>query len=119
MPTQQQQKTQQVLDQIAKPGLKTPRPSRRMSIAQLRDRWSRKANELLVGKTITEVRYLPVEEREGLGWDDASVEFFAQNPDGTGRVSVLAQGDDEGNMAGVLNVIELDNHMEQTILGVL
>ena len=55
-----------------------------------------------------------------MDWYASSVEFFAQNEDGTGKVSVLAQGDDEGNMAGVLNVVELDgSDCKQSLLPVV
>ena len=88
-------------------------------MSETRDKWTEEARRLLLGKTITDVRYLPMEDAEGMDWYASSVEFFAQNPDGTGKVSVLAQGDDEGNMGGVLNVVEMDENMRQSMLPVV
>ena len=59
--------------------------------------WTTKAAKLLVGKTITGVRYLTEEERSTLGWYSRTLVLMLN--DGT---FVWASSDDEGNNAGAL-----------------
>jgi len=59
--------------------------------------WTTKAAKLLVGKTITGVRYLTEEERATLGWYSRTLVLMLN--DGT---FVWASSDDEGNNAGAL-----------------
>jgi hypothetical protein len=61
--------------------------------------WTDKANELLLGKQITEVRYLNQKEAENFMWDYRPVVF--QLDDGTW---IIPMCDDEGNNGGVLAV---------------
>ncbi len=59
--------------------------------------WTKKAQEVLKGKTITEVRYLNDKEMEMMGWYKRPICFFLN--DGT---SCILSQDDEGNDGGVL-----------------
>lgn len=59
--------------------------------------WGDKVAKLLVGKTITAVRYLTEEEREDLCWHDRAVVITLN--DGT---VLFPSRDDEGNGAGAL-----------------
>lgn len=61
------------------------------------DFWTKKAKEVLQGKTITEVRYLNDKEMEDMGWYKRPICFFLN--DGT---SCILSMDDEGNDGGVL-----------------
>ena len=59
--------------------------------------WTKRAKEVLQGKTIVEVRYLNDEEMEMMGWYKRPICFFLN--DGT---SCMLSMDDEGNDGGVL-----------------
>jgi hypothetical protein len=59
--------------------------------------WGDKVANVLVGKTITAVRYLSDEERDDLGWHNRSVVIVLS--DGT---MLYPSRDDEGNGAGAL-----------------
>lgn len=59
--------------------------------------WTKRAKEVLQGKTIVEVRYLNDEEMEMMGWYKRPICFFLN--DGT---SCILSMDDEGNDGGVL-----------------
>jgi hypothetical protein len=59
--------------------------------------WTKKAKEVLEGKTIVEVRYLNDKEMENMGWHKRPICFFLN--DGT---SCILSMDDEGNDGGVL-----------------
>lgn len=59
--------------------------------------WTEKAQEVLKGKTIVDVRYLNDEEMEMMGWFKRPICFFLN--DGT---SCILSMDDEGNDGGVL-----------------
>lgn len=59
--------------------------------------WAEKAAAVLVGKTITGVRYLTEKERETLGWRNRSLALILD--DGT---YLWPSADDEGNGAGAL-----------------
>ena len=59
--------------------------------------WTDKAAALLVGRTITEVRYLTDAERKGLGWHGRPIAIRLD--DGTW---LWPSSDDEGNNAGAL-----------------
>ena len=61
--------------------------------------WTDKANELLLGKQITEVRYLDKKEAENFMWEYRPVVF--QLDDGTW---IIPMCDDEGNNGGALAV---------------
>jgi hypothetical protein len=63
----------------------------------VQDIWTKKAKEVLQGKTIVEVRYLNDEEMEMMGWYKRPICFFLN--DGT---SCILSMDDEGNDGGVL-----------------
>ena len=59
--------------------------------------WTKKAQDVLKGKTIVEVRYLNDEEMEMMCWFKRQICFFLN--DGT---SCILSCDDEGNDGGVL-----------------
>ena len=59
--------------------------------------WGQKCSEVLVGKTIKEVRYLTKKEQEDLGWYDSSLVIFF-----TDGNYIFPSQDDEGNGAGSL-----------------
>ena len=63
----------------------------------LKDEWAKKAADKLVGRTITDVRYLDGTEVEDLGWFDAPLVIFFD--DGS---YIFPSSDDEGNSAGSL-----------------
>jgi hypothetical protein len=58
----------------------------------VQDIWTKRAKEVLQGKTIVEVRYLNDEEMEMMGWYKRPICFFLN--DGT---SCILSMDDEGN----------------------
>ena len=62
-----------------------------------RNQWAKKAAEHLVGRKITGVRYLSEGEKEGLGWDRASLVIQLDN-----HTLIFAASDDEGNGPGAL-----------------
>ena len=59
--------------------------------------WTKVAQSVLLGRTITEVRYLNDEEMEMMGWDKRPVCFTLDN----GQYCILSC-DDEGNDGGVI-----------------
>ena len=59
--------------------------------------WTKKAKEVLEGKSIVEVRYLNDSEMKMMGWFKRPICFFLN--DGT---SCIISMDDEGNDGGVL-----------------
>lgn len=59
--------------------------------------WTKKASELLVGKTIVSVRYMTAEELQELGWVRSTL--VVELSDGT---LVWPMTDEAGNDAGVL-----------------
>ena len=60
-------------------------------------KWTADTAKLLVGRVITEVRYLTEEERDNLGWNSRSIVIILN--DGT---AIYPSQDDEGNDAGAL-----------------
>lgn len=68
-----------------------------MTKKELQTFWEIKAKEVLLSKTIVEVRYLNDEEMKMMGWYKRPVCFFLD--DGT---SCILSMDDEGNDGGVL-----------------
>ena len=64
-----------------------------------RKHWEKKANNLLLGKQITEVRWLDEKEANDIGWDSRPVAI--QLDDGTW---IMPMRDDEGNDGGALAV---------------
>lgn len=68
------------------------------------DVWTRNAKDLLVGKTIINVRYTSPEDNEELGWHESGLILtFNDNSE------ALLQRDDEGNGPGALYVAWVDN----------
>ena len=59
--------------------------------------WTEKAQEVLKGKTIVDVRYLNNEEMEMMGWYKRPIVFILD--DGT---NCILSADDEGNDGGSL-----------------
>ena len=62
-----------------------------------KEHWTKKAKEVLEGKTIVKVRYLNDKEMKHMGWHKRPICFFLN--DGT---SCILSMDDEGNDGGVL-----------------
>ncbi len=61
--------------------------------------WTKKAERLLVGKTIKQVSYTTTENNKDLGWHESGLVIFLD--DGT---QIIVQCDDEGNGPGSLEV---------------
>ena len=59
--------------------------------------WSGVAKDKLLGRTITEVRYMSVEEMEDMGWYHRPVVIVLDNGN-----AIFPSADDEGNNAGAL-----------------
>lgn len=59
--------------------------------------WEKEANDVLLNKTIVEVRYLTDEEMEMMGWYKRPLSFILND----GTICFLSQ-DDEGNDGGVM-----------------
>lgn len=68
-----------------------------MQIKTHEELWSHRAASVLVGRTIMSVRYLTAEERDELGWYNASLVLLLD--DGN---YFYPSADDEGNNAGAL-----------------
>jgi hypothetical protein len=68
-----------------------------MTKEEVYQKWTKKAKEVLEGKSIVEVRYLNDSEMEMMGWFKRPICFFLN--DGT---SCILSMDDEGNDGGVL-----------------
>lgn len=66
-------------------------------MAELEKRWEKYAKKHLVGKKVSQVRYLSKKECDGMGWDAKAL--VIQFDDGT---IVFPSSDDEGNNAGAL-----------------
>ena len=64
---------------------------------KLMDKWNKISQEVLLGRTIVEVRYLTDEEMEDIGWYSRPICFILDN----GTYCTLSC-DDEGNDGGVL-----------------
>ena len=62
---------------------------------ELREKWADQAKKILMGKTITNVRYLTDDELEDFGWDESCLAIFLND----GGI-VFPSADDEGNRAG-------------------
>ena len=60
-------------------------------------KWQNSTRKLLVGKTITHVRYLKDEEMEGMGWHYRPAVIIFN--DGS---MLIPQSDDEGNEGGAM-----------------
>lgn len=65
--------------------------------SDLRTKWNKVAQDVLKGKTITDVRYLNNEEMRIIGWYKCPIIFFLN--DGT---QCILSSDDEGNDGGSL-----------------
>ena len=68
-----------------------------MMVTETEKRWAKEAAAKLVGRTITEVRYLTDVEKDNLDWHAGSLVMLLD--DGNG---VYASTDDEGNGPGAL-----------------
>lgn len=62
-----------------------------------RDDWEEKANKLLAGRTITEIRYMTQEEVDAFGWRHAALILLLDD-----YSTLLIMADDEGNDAGAV-----------------
>ena len=63
----------------------------------VREKWTRFAKEKLVGRVVVGVRYLTLEEQQGMGW--RSNALVIEFDDGS---VIVPMSDDEGNNAGAL-----------------
>jgi len=61
--------------------------------------WNKKARDMLLGKVITDVRYLTKSESESLGFYNQPVAFCIEN-----TTWCFPMSDDEGNDGGALAV---------------
>lgn len=68
-------------------------------MTDIEQRWTRKAYDLLVGRTIKRAEYLSKSNCEELGWDDSGLVLILDNGS-----QILVQCDDEGNGPGALVV---------------
>jgi hypothetical protein len=66
-------------------------------MSDLENQWTDKIAKLLVGKTITKVRYMTEHEMDGHGWYQKALMIYLH--DGT---VIYPSCDDEGNEAGAL-----------------
>jgi len=67
---------------------------------KIEKKWTKVASDILVGRTITKVEYLDLEDTKSVfGWYKRPITFTLDD----GKV-VVAQMDDEGNDGGVLLV---------------
>ena len=65
----------------------------------IRKQWTKTAKDMLLGKKIVKVEYMPVKETDDMLWDYQPVCFLLDNGDW-----VYPMRDDEGNDAGALAV---------------
>lgn len=66
---------------------------------QLKDKWTKIASDLLVGRTITKVRYMSKKECEDCYWDSAAIEIILDN-----GLVISPMSDEEANGPGALMV---------------
>ena len=66
------------------------------------------ARNSLVGKKITEARYLTEEEAEQNGWDKRPLVIFFNDD-----TYLIPQSDDEGNSGGALNLISINGDKDK------
>jgi len=71
-----------------------------MTDKQLTKRWTKVAENVLLGRQIIKVEYMEQEECDDYMWHKRPITFFLDN--GT---RVIAQCDDEGNDGGVLTCL--------------
>jgi hypothetical protein len=71
-----------------------------MTDKQLTKRWTKVAENVLLGRQIIKVEYMEQEECDDYMWHSRPITFFLDN--GT---RVIAQSDDEGNDGGVLTCL--------------
>jgi hypothetical protein len=81
-----------------------------MNIQEIEKIWNDKAESLLKGKKIVDVRYMTEKERDMLGWQSRCVIIILD--DGT---SIYPSRDDEGNDAGALFVDNIENDLSETL----
>ena len=67
-------------------------------MATLREKWGKKASDFLVGKKITQVRYLTDQEMEGIGFQSSCLAIIFND-----NSYIFPMRDDEGNDAGALS----------------
>ena len=68
-----------------------------MKTEEITPYWTKKANNLLAGRTIVKVEYLDTKEAKDYGWYKRPISFTLDD----GK-RVIAQMDDEGNDGGAL-----------------
>jgi hypothetical protein len=76
--------------------------------------WEQKASALLIGRTITKVRYMTEDEAKELGWFNRALVIEFDN-----NAYLVAQGDDEGNDAGALYHGSYTDTAPETVLPTL
>lgn len=76
--------------------------------------WTKKAEKVLLGKTIVKVEYLSKETVDDWGWYKRPIMFTLND-----KTTVIAQMDDEGNDGGVLVSTDPHDHQEDLVMPVL
>ena len=64
---------------------------------KIETRWNKKASSILLGKTITLVRYMSDDEQEDMGWYNKAIVIQLDN-----GIALFPTRDDEGNGPGAL-----------------
>ena len=65
---------------------------------KIETRWNKKASSILLGKTITRVRYMSDDEQEDMGWYNKAIVIQLDN-----GIALFPTRDDEGNGPGALD----------------
>tara|TARA_R100000152_G_C6713737_1_gene140895 strand:- start:267 stop:524 length:258 start_codon:yes stop_codon:yes gene_type:complete len=82
-------------------------------MANLTKKWTKIAENVLLGRKILKVEYMPSEECNDYMWYKRPITFYLDN--GT---RVIAMQDDEGNDGGVLTCLTKDKEEILPVLGV-
>ena len=81
-----------------------------MNIREIEKLWNSKAENLLKGKKIVDVRYMTEKERDMLGWNSRCIIIVLD--DGT---AFYPSKDDEGNDAGALFVDNMEKDISEIL----
>ena len=82
-------------------------------MAKLTKKWTKIAENVLLGRRIEKVEYMPSEECDDYMWHKRPITFYLDN--GT---RVIAMQDDEGNDGGVLTCLTKNKEEILPVLGV-
>ena len=81
---------------------------------QVEKYWTKKAQKVLLGKTIVKVHYLPKEKANDWGWYKRPIVFTLSD-----ETKVIVQMDDEGNDGGVLWSLDPHDQQDDLVMPVL